>query len=146
MNKWLFKEEPSHFSFDDLLQVRQAVWDGVENALARKYLRQVKKGDQVLFYHTGKEKAVVGQMEVVRGPYADPDSDDPKSVVVNVRAVARLPRPVLLSEIKAMPELTDFLLVRMSRLSVMPVTPAQWAVIMRRARRPSTGGGSRQRK
>jgi predicted RNA-binding protein with PUA-like domain len=131
MASWLFKEEPDHYSFDDLARDKRSVWAGVENNLALKHLRSVKQGDRVLYYHTGKEKAVVGVMEVVKGPYRDPARDDDRFVVVDVKPVRRLDRPVTLAEIKSNPKFADFALVRISRLSVMPVTDAQWAEIER---------------
>ncbi len=124
--RWLFKQEPEQFSFADLQREKRTIWDGVTNALARKYLRQVCTGDQVFFYHTGKEKAIVGIMRVVTGPRPDPASDDPKSVVVEVEAVRALKRPVTLAEIKEDAGLADWDLVRLSRLSVMPVSDLQW--------------------
>jgi predicted RNA-binding protein with PUA-like domain len=123
---WLFKEEPEHYNYADLERDGTAWWDGVTNNLARKHLREVKPGDRVLYYHTGKEKAIVGQMLVVAGPQADPGSDDPKSVVVQVKPVRRWKVPVTLEQIKADPELADWALVRISRLSVVPVSPEQW--------------------
>jgi predicted RNA-binding protein with PUA-like domain len=129
MAYWLFKEEPTHYSFDDLLHDKKAVWNGVQNNLALKHLRGVQKGDRVLFYHTGDEKAVVGIMEVTKSAYPDPEADDPRIVAVDVKPVARLPRPVTLAEFKANPRFADFALVRMSRLSVMPVTAEQWTEI-----------------
>ena len=131
MAYWLFKEEPDHYSLEHLIRDKRTVWDGVENNLALKHLRSVKKGDRVLYYHTGKEKAVVGVMEVVKGPYRDPTRDDAWFVVVDVKPVGRLDRPVSLAEIKSNPEFADFALVRNSRLSVMPVTDEQWAEIVR---------------
>jgi predicted RNA-binding protein with PUA-like domain len=133
MAKWLFKEEPDHYSLEDLFRDKRTVWDGVENNLALKHLRSVKKGDRVLYYHTGKEKAVVGEMEVVKGPYPDPARDDERLVVVDVKPVRRFERPVPLSEIKGNPKFADFALVRISRLSVMPVTEEQWLEIERMA-------------
>jgi predicted RNA-binding protein with PUA-like domain len=124
---WLFKEEPEHYTFADLERDGQAVWSGVTNNLARKYLRQVQKGDRVLYYHTGKERAIVGEMRVVEGPGPDPESDDPKAVVVTVKAVKPWPHPVSLERIKQEPALASWELVRISRLSVMPVTAEQWA-------------------
>jgi predicted RNA-binding protein with PUA-like domain len=129
MAYWLFKEEPEHYSIDQLFKDKKATWSGVSNNLALKHMRAVSKGDQVLYYHTGKEKAVVGVMEVVKGPYADPEEDDPKLVVVDVKPVRRFARPVTLAEIKANPKFADFALVRISRLSVMPVTGEQWKAI-----------------
>jgi predicted RNA-binding protein with PUA-like domain len=131
MAYWLFKEEPEHYSLEDLFRDKRAVWAGVGNNLALKHLRSVKKGDQVFYYHTGKEKAVVGVMEVVKGPYPDPKGDEARLVVVDVKPIRRLDRPVSLAEIKANPKFADFALVRMSRLSVMPVTGEQWAEIER---------------
>jgi len=123
---WLFRQEPTSYSYTDLQRDGTTVWDGVNNNLARQNLRKVKKGDRVLYYHTGKEKAVVGEMVVVEGPAPDPKSDDPKSVVVKVQAVRRLQHPIPLARIKEDPTLADWELVRMSRLSVVPVSPAQW--------------------
>jgi predicted RNA-binding protein with PUA-like domain len=123
--RWLFKEEPEHFGFADLQREGRAVWDGVTNALARQNLRKVRKGDRVFFYHTGKEKAIVGEMRVMAGPRVDPEGDD-KSVVVEVAPVRALKRPVTLADVKADEVLADWDLVRLSRLSVMPVTEEQW--------------------
>jgi len=131
---WLFKEEPEHYSYTDLQRDKRAVWDGVSNALARQHLRQVAVGDRVLFYHTGKEKAVVGEMRVVGGPRPDPNEDDPKSVVVEVEPVRALARAVSLAEIKDDPLLAGWELVRLPRLSVMPVSDAQWRRVEELAR------------
>jgi predicted RNA-binding protein with PUA-like domain len=130
---WLFKEEPGHYSLDDLFRDKRTVWDGVENNLALMHLRNVRKGDRVLFYHTGKEKAVVGEMEVVKGAYPDPLRGEERLVVVDVKPVRRFHRPVPLAEIKANSQFADFGLVRISRLSVMPVTEEQWAAMERMA-------------
>ena len=137
MAYWLFKEEPEHYSLEDLFRDKRAVWAGVENNLALKHLRSVQKGDRVFYYHTGKEKAVVGVMEVVKGPYPDPEGDDARFVVVDVKPISRLDRPVSLAEIKANPKFADFALVRISRLSVMPVTDKQWAEIERLSKQAS---------
>jgi predicted RNA-binding protein with PUA-like domain len=123
---WLFKEEPDHYNYADLERDRATFWDGVTNNLARQNLRKVRKGERVLYYHTGKEKAVVGEMIVTSGPRPDPSSDDPKAVGVEVKPVRRLQRPVSLAEIKEDPSLASWELVRLSRLSVVPVTRAQW--------------------
>jgi predicted RNA-binding protein with PUA-like domain len=122
MGRWLFKEEPTHYSFADLQREGQAVWDGVTNNLARKHLREVRKGDRVLFYHTGNEKAIVGEMKVV----SDPSEENAGAVVVTVVPVRALARPVTLGQIKADPTLAEWELVRLARLSVMPVTEEQW--------------------
>jgi predicted RNA-binding protein with PUA-like domain len=126
MALWLFKQEPTCYSFADLQRDGKTVWDGVGNALARKYLRQIKRDDRVLFYHTGKEKAVVGVMRAVSDARPAPTSDDPGAVVVDVELVSTLPRPVPLAEIKADPLLAEWDLVRLPRLSVMPATREQW--------------------
>jgi predicted RNA-binding protein with PUA-like domain len=120
----LFKEEPSHYSFTDLERDGRVVWDGVANALALRHLREVRPGDRVFFYHTGKEKAVVGVMEVVSGPAEGGDEEG--GGAVTVRAVRRLQHPVPLARIKADATLAGWDLVRLPRLSVMPVTDAQW--------------------
>ena len=126
MAYWLFKEEPDHYSFADLERDGATLWDGVENNLARKNLRQVKKGDRILYYHTGKEKAVVAEMKAAGDAMSDPDSDDDKAVVVKVEPVKKLRRPVTLQEIKQDPQLAGWDLVRISRLSVMAVSEKQW--------------------
>src|SRR6266550_867349 len=117
---WIVKTEPSTYSFDDLASQKTAVWDGVKNNLALKHLRQMKPGDRVLVYHTGDEKAVVGVAEATSEAYPDP-----KLAVVDLRAVERLPRPVPLAEIKKDRAFADLGLVRMGRLSVMPVSADQ---------------------
>lgn len=128
MGLWLFKEEPEHYSFAQLEADGTTLWSGVTNNLARKHLRAVKKGDRIFYYHTGKEKAVVGEMKAVADARPDPDApaDDPKAVVVEVKPVRRLKTAVTLARIKQEPLLKDWELVRMARLSVMPVTPEQW--------------------
>src|SRR5262249_37759599 len=126
MNYWLFKEEPDHYSFADLERDGSTVWSGVSNALARQNLRKVKRGERILYYHTGKEKAIVGEMKATDDSMPDPKDADPKAVVVKVQPVRRWPRPVTLKRIKEDPALADWDLVRLSRLSVMPVSEAQW--------------------
>jgi predicted RNA-binding protein with PUA-like domain len=125
MALWLCKQEPTCYSFDDLLRDGQAVWDGVSNALARKHLRQMKPGDRVLFYHTGKEKAIVGEMVVASEPRPDPKADE-AAVAVDMKPIRKLARLVTLAEIKADKTLANWDLVRISRLSVVPVTESQW--------------------
>ncbi len=126
MNLWLFKQEPESYSFSDLESEGKTTWDGVANPLALKYLRQISKGDKVYFYHTGKEKSVIGEMTISNGPKQDPNSDDPKLVVVEVVPSKRLKNPVSLDRIKQDSFFADWELVRIPRLSVMPVTKAQW--------------------
>jgi predicted RNA-binding protein with PUA-like domain len=126
---YLFKEEPTHYSFDDLLRDRTTVWSGVKNALAQKHLKTVKKGDRVFFYHTGDEKSVVGIAKAVTDAYADPKDKSGKLAAVDIAPVKKLARPVTLAEIKATKSLASMPLVRISRLSVMPVTDAEWSTI-----------------
>jgi predicted RNA-binding protein with PUA-like domain len=126
MALWIFKQEPTCYSFSDLRRDGRTLWDGVGNALARKNLRQIKRGDLVLFYHTGKEKAVVGVMRAAADAREAPTADDPKAVVVEVEPVGPLPRPVSLAEIKNDPVLADWDFVRLPRLSVTPLSEVQW--------------------
>jgi len=123
---WLFKEEPSHYGFDALVKDKQTVWSGVKNPLAQKHLHAVKKGDRIFYYHTGDEKAVVGIARALGNAYADPADKSGKQAVVDVAPVKTLPRPVTLAEIKGDKRFKDFPLVRISRLSVMPVTDDEW--------------------
>lgn len=133
--RWLFKEEPSHYSFEDLLRDGGAIWEGVENNLALKNLRNVRKGDEIIFYHTGEEKRAVGLMKAATDPYADPARKEGRFVVVEVKPLRKLRRPVTLSEIKADPVFAGFDLVRISRLSVMPVPEKLWTAILRLSER-----------
>ncbi len=123
---WLFKEEPSHYSYDAFAKDKKTVWSGVKNPVAQKNLRSVKKGDDVFYYHTGDEKAIVGIARAACDAYPDPKDRAGKSYVVDITPVRKLARPVTLAEIKGDPFFKDFALVRISRLSVMPVTEAQW--------------------
>jgi predicted RNA-binding protein with PUA-like domain len=123
---WLFKEEPANYSFDALMKDKKTVWSGVKNPLAQKHLRAVKKGDAIFYYHTGNEKSVVGIARAMGDAYADPNDTSGKAHVVDVAPVKKLARPVTLAEIKADPAFKDFALVRISRLSVMPVSAAEW--------------------
>ena len=126
MGQWILKTEPSTYSFDDLARERSTVWDGVKNPVALRNIRAMKKGDAVLIYHTGKEKAIVGRAVVTSAPYPDPNAKDPKLVVVDVKAAGRVKTPVTLAEIKAEPAFADLALVRQGRLSVVSATAAQW--------------------
>jgi predicted RNA-binding protein with PUA-like domain len=134
--RWLFKEEPTHYSYADLERDGGTVWGGVTNALALQHLRQVRAGDRVLYYHTGREKAVVGEMRVVTPPAPDPNAGDEKLVAVEVRPVRRFANPVTLARIKADAALEDWDLVRLPRLSVMPVSAAQWQRVEELSREP----------
>lgn len=130
---WLVKEEPTHYGFDALVKDGRAVWSGVRNALAQKHLRAMKRGDRILYYHTGAEKAVVGTATAVSDPYPDPEDASGRYVAVDIAPVRRLPAPVTLAAIKSDPAFREFPLVRIARLSVMPVTDAEWAAIERMA-------------
>ena len=134
MAQWLVKEEPEHYAYDQLEKDRKTVWAGVRNPLAQKHLRSIRKGDRIFYYHTGKEKAVVGVARAVGDAYPDPDDTTGKAFVVDVAPEKKLPRPVTLAEIKADRAFADFPLVRMSRLSVMPVTDSEWARIEKMSR------------
>ncbi|MGH9142181.1 MAG: EVE domain-containing protein [Vicinamibacterales bacterium] len=123
---WLFKEEPSNYSFDALVKDRKTVWSGVRNPLAQKHLRSVKKGDRIFYYHTGDEKSVVGIARALADAYPDPEDKAGKAHVVDVGPVKKLAKPVTLATIKADAAFKDFALVRISRLSVMPVSDAEW--------------------
>jgi predicted RNA-binding protein with PUA-like domain len=131
---WLFKEEPTHYSFDDFTADKRTVWSGVRNPLAQKHLRAVSKGDRIFYYHTGDEKSVVGIAKALGDAYPDPNDASGKASVVDIAPVKKLERPVRLAEIKADKRFTDFPLVRISRLSVMPVSDAEWDRIEKMAR------------
>jgi predicted RNA-binding protein with PUA-like domain len=132
--QWLLKSDPETYSFADLERDGQTRWDGVSNNLALKHLRSIQQGDTVLIYHTGEERAIVGTAEVTSDPYPDPKQKDPRRVVVDLKAGKRLARPVTLDEIKRQPALKDFELVRLPRLSVMPVGEPQWKALMELAK------------
>ena len=134
MAQWLVKEEPEHYSYDELVKDRKTVWAGVKNPLAQKHLRSIRKGDDIFYYHTGKEKAIVAIATAASDAYPDPRDATGKAFVVDVAPVKKLARPVTLAEVKADRAFADFPLVRMSRLSVMPVTDDEWARIERISR------------
>ncbi|HZS44368.1 MAG TPA: EVE domain-containing protein [Blastocatellia bacterium] len=127
--RWLLKTEPESYSYADLEREGKAVWDGVSNNAALKNLRSMAKGDEVIIYHTGDEKSLVGLAQVTASAYPDPKKDDPKLVVVDLKPKRKLPRAVTLAEVKANPKLKDFDLVRLPRLSVMPVSEEQWKLL-----------------
>jgi len=130
---WLFKEEPSSYSFDAFVKDKRTTWSGVKNPVAQRNLRSVRKGDQVFYYHTGDEKQIVGIAKALGDAYPDPDDQAGKAHVVDIGPVKKLPRPVTLKEIKADAFFKNFDLVRISRLSVMPVSDAEWARIEKMA-------------
>ena len=125
-NRWLCKTEPTDYSFADLVKDKLTNWDGIKNALALIHLRKIRKGDEILIYHTGKEKAVVG--------IATAASDAKKDDTVDIAAVRALKNAVPLGEIRKNKKLKDLDLVRISRLSLMPVSRAQWSEILRLGR------------
>jgi predicted RNA-binding protein with PUA-like domain len=132
---WLLKTEPGEYSYDDLERAEEGRWDGVRNPAALRNLRAMKKGDRLLVYHTGDERAVVGQAEVAREAYPDPKAKDGRLVVVDIAPRGRLARPVTLAEMKAMPEFAESPLVRQGRLSVVPLTATQWKAVLDQGRR-----------
>ena len=144
---WLFKEEPGSYSFDDLITDGGTRWSGVKNPLAQIHLRAVCRGDRILYYHTGKEKAVVGIARAASPPFPDPDDRSGKRVAIDIVPGRRLRRPVPLSEIRSRGSFADFSLVRISRLSVMPVNDRQWKEIHKMSVQPPGGrsGGTRDR-
>jgi predicted RNA-binding protein with PUA-like domain len=146
---WLYKSEPSTFSIEDLRHVGRTAWEGVRNYQARNHLREAKVGDQVLFYHSSEQPtAVAGTAKVVKTAYADPSQFDPKSEyfdkdakredprwsLVDIEFVEAFERPVTLDEMKKMPALKSMILLKRGRLSVQPVTAAEWAAIVNRGR------------
>jgi len=130
MGHWLVKTEPGTYSWDDLVREKKAVWDGISNAAALKNLRAMKKGDAVLVYHTGEEKRIVGVAEVAAAAYPDPKETDEKRVVVDLKPRRAMKRPVTLAEIKTDKAFAGWDLLRIGRLSVVPVPEALWARVM----------------
>ncbi len=135
MAYWLLKTEPEEYSWDDQVKrgAKGEVWTGVRNFTARGHLKEMKKGDLAFFYHTGDEKQIVGVAEVIRENYKDPT--DPKGVfvVVDIKAVEPVPKPVTLAAIKAEPKLKGMALVKYARLSVQPVTSEEWKIVSKMA-------------
>ena len=136
MAYWLLKTEPDCYSWDDLTRDGTAVWDGVSNALALKHIRSINKGDLTLIYHTGGERAAVGVAEVTSAPYPDPKQDDERLAVVELKPKQKLAHPVTLDAIKSDPAFEGFDLVRISRLSVMPVPEKMWRRIEALSKQP----------
>jgi predicted RNA-binding protein with PUA-like domain len=134
MKYWLLKTEPDSYSYSDLVREGHTIWDGVSNNWALQNIRLMRQGDLALIYHSGKERAVAGIGEIVSAPYQDPRLNDEKRVVVDIRPVRGFSGKVTLRDIKADPAFRDFMLVRFTRLSVMPVEPVIWERILRMAR------------
>ena len=135
MAYWLLKTEPEEFSWDDPVKrgTKGEPWSGVRNHIAKNNMKAMKKGDLAFFYHTGDEKQVVGIVEVIREHYPDPTDEKGIFKSVDVKAVEKLPKPVTLAEVKASPKLKDMILARQPRLSVHPVTEAEWKEVLRMA-------------
>lgn len=139
MAHWLFKSEPDAFSWDDLISKGKAgeEWNGVRSIQARNIMREMKVGDRGFFYHSNIGKEAVGIVEVIAEAHPDSTADDPKWECVDLRAVEPLERPVTLAEIKADPQFSEMVLVRNSRLSVQPVTEAEWNAIIKLSKTPA---------
>ncbi|CAJ0876108.1 hypothetical protein AMST5_02755 [freshwater sediment metagenome] len=135
MAHWLFKSEPSTWSWDQQVAAgaKGTFWNGVRNHLAKQQLMAMKKGERGFFYHSNDERAIVGIVEVIKTYYPDHTDETGKFGMVDVKAVKALKKPVTLAQIKAEPRLADMVLVNNSRLSVQPVTDAEWAVVMEMA-------------
>ena len=126
---WLVKEEPTNYNFETLIKEGRTAWTGVKNPLAQKHLRSIHRGDKVFFYHTGTEKAVVGVARALSDAYQDPKAKTGKLAAFDLGPVKRLRKPVTLAAVKSDGRFSTFPLVRLSRLSVMPVTDAEWKMI-----------------
>ncbi|MBI3892203.1 MAG: EVE domain-containing protein [Candidatus Wallbacteria bacterium] len=131
MAYWLLKTEPEVYSWDDLVRDKRTVWDGVANNLALIHIRKARKGDRALVYHTGGVRAAVGTARLASDPYPDPKLGDPKLAVFDVEPEKALSRPVTLEAIKAEPELAGWDLIRLGRLSVVPVSAQQWKLVLK---------------
>jgi predicted RNA-binding protein with PUA-like domain len=131
MSYWLVKSEPGSWSWDDQVKAGTTDWSGVRNPQATNFMKVMRKGDRVFFYHSGEERRIVGVVEVVKEFYPDPKDKSGRFGLVDVRTVGPVPEPVTLAAIKAEPKLKDLLLVRHSRLSVMPVDEPAWKLISR---------------
>lgn len=129
-NYWLVKSEPFKYSWDQFIQDGQTFWDGVRNYAARNNLKAMKKGDLVLWYHSNEGVEIVGIAKVIKEHYQDPTSDEDAWVVVDLKPVKKLKKTVPLTVVKSDPRLADMALVRLGRLSVQPVTPTEWDIVM----------------
>jgi len=135
MQYWLVKQEPSVYNYDLLEKEKKTVWDGVHNNLALKHIRAMKKGDRALFYHSGNQKQAVGIIELTCNPYTNPKESDKRFLVVDVKPITRLARPVTLKEIKSDKKFKDWELLRISRLSVMPIPKDLWDEIIAKSKK-----------
>ena len=130
MSYWLIKSEPFTYSWDQLEKDKQTFWDGVRNYAARNFLRDMKKDDLAFFYHSNEGLEIVGIAKVVREAYQDPTTDETAWVAVDVKPVRKLKKPVSLGDVKKDKRLSNMALVKLTRLSVQPVTEAEWHVIL----------------
>ncbi len=130
MAYWLIKSEPSTYSWDQLVKDKQTFWDGVRNYAARNNLKAMKKGDELFFYHSNEGVEIVGIAKVAKEFYQDPTTDDNTWVVIDVKPVRKLKKPVSLAQIKTDKRLADMALVRLGRLSVQPVTEKEWQIVL----------------
>ena len=133
MNYWLVKSEPSVYSWDQFKKDKKTLWDGVRNYAARNNLRDMKAGDEVLYYHSNEGMEIVGIAKVAKEAYQDPTTDNANWVVVDLKPVKKLNAPVTLTQVKNEPKLANMELVKNSRLSVQKVTPAEWEIVMEMA-------------
>ena len=131
MNYWLLKEEPKKYSFDILEKEKNTTWDGIKNNLALKHIKQIKKGDELFIYHSGVEKLIIGIAKAISKPYPDPNQNNEKLLVFDIKIKKRLKRAISLKEIKSNSIFKDFELVRLPRLSVMPVSQKYWNYIIK---------------
>jgi predicted RNA-binding protein with PUA-like domain len=130
MSYWLVKSEPSTYSWEQFVKDKRTVWDGVRNYAARLHLRAMKTGDEVFFYHSNEGLEIVGIAKVVKEAYQDPTTDDEAWVAVDLKPVKKLKRPVSMEQIKKEKQLKDMALLRISRLSVQPVTNEEWTMVL----------------
>ena len=130
MNYWLVKSEPSTYGWEQLVKDKKTTWDGVRNYAARIHLRSMKKGDEVLYYHSNEGMEIVGIAKVDKEAYQDPTTEDASWVAVDLKPYKKLKSPVSLTQIKTDKRLKDMALVRIGRLSVQPVTEKEWKIIM----------------
>lgn len=130
MAYWLVKSEPFKYSWEQFVKDKQTFWDGVRNYAARNHLKAMKKGDEVLFYHSNEGTEIVGIAKVSKEAYQDPTTDDTNWVVVDLKPVKKLKQPVTLAQVKGDERLKNMALVRLGRLSVQPVTDEEWRIIM----------------
>ena len=135
VNYWLVKQEPKSYNFSILKKDKKTVWDGVHNNLALKHINNMKKGDLILFYHSGYEKQVVGIIQVSSKPYSNPEETNERFVVVDVKYKKELQNPVTLSEMKKQKKFKNWELLRISRLSVMPVPKEIWNSIIKMSKK-----------